>query len=248
MGRAIAMALAAEGAAVALGARHARHVDPVVRDVAEAGGSALGVPTDVTDPAACAALAQAAVDAWGGIDILVNNAAHGGTFGRLSEADPADLAPVLGVNVVGTLTMTRATVPHLVARGKGSIVMVASNTAEVALEGFGGYGLSKAALLHAARHLALELGPHGIRVNSVLPGPIWGRHLRRWFEELAEARGVPFERIVEEQTSTALLGRIPTPEEIAGTIVFLASDLAATVTAQAIRTDCGQWADPRPPG
>ena len=248
MGRDIALALSAHGAAVALGARAARHVDPVVDEIRDRGGRAVGLPTDVTDPADCVALARAAHDSFGGIDVLVNNAAHGGTFGRLSDTEPVDLLPVLEVNVLGTLAMTNAVVPHLRARGGGRIVMVNTNTAEVPLEGFGGYGMSKAALLHVTAHLAVELGRDGIRVNSVLPGPIWGRNLRRWFESLAAERGVRIEDIVAEQAATTLLGYIPTSEEIAGTVVYLASDLSRPVTGQTIRADCGQWMTPRQPG
>jgi NAD(P)-dependent dehydrogenase (short-subunit alcohol dehydrogenase family) len=241
LGRDIALALAREGADLAVGARRQRHVDAVVDEVTAEGGRAVGVPTDVTDPAGCAALARAAAEAWGGVDILVNNAAHGGTSSRLAGADPATLRPALDVNLLGTLTMTNAVLPFLRARGGGRIIMVNTNLSDVVVERFGAYGLSKAALLHATRHLAHELGPDGIRVNSVLPGAIWGRALERYYEGLAAERGIALDEVVAEQASTTSLGYIPPSSEIAGTVVYLASDLSLPVTGQAIRVDCGQW-------
>lgn len=241
MGRDVALAFAAQGAKLAVGARRPHHVDDVVKEVRGLGGEIVGVGADVTKPADCEALADAAVSAWGGIDVLVCNAAHGGTKGRLTDSDPELLRPVLEVNLIGTLHMVRAVVPHLRARGGGRIIIVNSNAAEVAVEGFGGYGASKAALLHATQHLANELGRDGIRVNSVLPGAIWGRGLRKYFEQLARERGVSLEVIVAEQSATTSLGYLPHSSEIAGTVVFLASDLSLPVTGQAIRADCGQW-------
>jgi NAD(P)-dependent dehydrogenase (short-subunit alcohol dehydrogenase family) len=241
MGRDIALAFASHGAKLVVGARRAHHVDAVVDEVRGLGGEIVGVSTDVTKPAECEALAGAALEAWGGIDVLVCNAAHGGTKGLLADSDPELLRAVLEVNLIGTLNMTTAVVPHLRRRGGGRIIMINSNVAEVAVEGFGGYGASKAALLHATTHLANELGRDGIRVNSVLPGAIWGRGLRKYFQQLATERGVTLDDVVAEQSATTSLGYLPHSSEIAGTVVFLASDLSLPVTGQAIRVDGGQW-------
>jgi NAD(P)-dependent dehydrogenase (short-subunit alcohol dehydrogenase family) len=241
MGRDVALALAREGADLVLGARRQRTLDAVANEVSALGGRVRTVPTDITDPAQCEALATTAAQAFSGIDILVNNAAHGGEPVLLADSDPGSLRTAVEVNLFGTLNMTRAAVPHLRARGEGRIIMINTNVSQVVVERFGGYGLSKSALLHATRHLAHELGRDGIRVNSVLPGPIWGRALRRYFEGLAEHSGVSFEEVVRRQRSTTALGYLPPSSEIAGTVVYLASDLSRPVTGQAIRVDCGQW-------
>ena len=243
MGRDVALALAAEGASLALGARRDRYLRPVAEEVEALGRPVVWQPTDITADGDCRRLAAAAAEAFGGIDVLVNNAGHGGTYAPLAGADPASHRATIEVNLMGTLQMTNAVIPHLEARGGGRIVMVGSNVSgPVVVEHFGSYGMSKAALEHATRHLAVELGGRGIRVNMVLPGAIRGRAFDLYLEEIARRRGIPVEEVLAEQEARTSLGYLPPSSEIAGTVVYLASDLSRPVTGQSIRVDCGQWA------
>lgn len=240
MGRDLALALAGAGADLVLAARSSERLGRVADEVRALGRSAHVCPTDITDEAACRELAGRAVETLGGIDILVTNAAHGGGQGDLADGDLGDLRAAMEVNLYGTLNTVRAVAPRMAGSGS-SITIINTMLAQGVTPGFGTYAVSKAALLHAARHLAVELGPAGIRVNSVLPGAIWGRALQRYYEALAAERGTTWEAVRDEAAGATALGFIPTSEDIAGTVVYLASDLAGPVTGQAIPVNAGQW-------
>lgn len=240
MGRDIALALAGAGADVVLAARSEERLQRVAEEVRSLGRSAHVCPTDITDEAACAELARRAAEALGGIDILVTNAAHGGGQGDLADGDLEDLRVAMEVNLYGTLNTVRAVAPRMSGSGS-SITIINTMLARGVTPGFGTYAVSKAALLHAARYLAVELGAVGIRVNSVLPGAIWGRALQRYYEVLAQERGTDWEAVRDEATGATALKFIPSSADIAGTVVYLASELAGPVTGQAIRVNAGQW-------
>jgi NAD(P)-dependent dehydrogenase (short-subunit alcohol dehydrogenase family) len=106
---------------------------------------------------------------------------------------------------------------------------------------FGPYKLVKAGLLAVAQNLAGELGPHGVRVNSVAPGWIWADTLRAYFDYLADRRGVPARQLYDETAATTDLRRLPEPDEVADAILFLASDLARAVTGQCLDVNCGEF-------
>ena len=176
MGRAIALELARAGAAVVLAARRESSWEPVVEEVTERGGTAIGCNTDIADPAACARLAGMAASELGRVDVLVNNA-----FAEEDWHDPFDGFDVarwrepIDVNVFGTLTLTQACAFHICkAAGGGSIVMITTLSVRNPIPLLAGYAASKSALTTAARVLAAELGPAGIRVNCVAPGHIRG--------------------------------------------------------------------------
>jgi NAD(P)-dependent dehydrogenase (short-subunit alcohol dehydrogenase family) len=245
LGSDIARALAEHGARLALGARRDRFTKVLADELRTKGTEVVWRTTDIAVDDDCRALVDAAVDEFGTVDILVNNAAHGGAYAPLAGEAAAVIREVFEVNLVGTLQMTNAVLPVMRDRKSGRIVMIGSNVAESVVENFGVYGASKAALAHATRHLALELGPFGIRVNAVLPGAIWGRALERYFQDIARRRSIPFEQVFAEQSSTSALGYLPHSSEIAGTVVFLASELARPVTGQCIRVDSGQWLESR---
>jgi NAD(P)-dependent dehydrogenase (short-subunit alcohol dehydrogenase family) len=107
--------------------------------------------------------------------------------------------------------------------------------------GFGGYKMAKAALLALAQSLATELGPQGIRVNSVAPGYIWGDSLKWYFGYLARQRGVAAQQVYDETAATIDLRRLPEPDEVADAVVFLASPMARAITGQCLGVDCGEY-------
>jgi len=241
LGRAIALALAREGADVVLAARTAPALEDVAAEVRAAGRRALAVPTDVTQPAQCRQLAEAANATFGRIDVLVNNAFRSGPYEPVEQASLEDWRKVFDVNLFGTLALCQAVVPFMKVQGGGSIVMINSMSMRVIEPRFGGYAASKGALLTAAQTMAKELGASGIRVNSVVPGYIWGPALERYFADLARQRGTTPEAVYAEVASRTALGRIPTSEDVAAAVVFFASDLSRAVTGQALDVNAGHY-------
>ncbi|MFN2425740.1 MAG: SDR family NAD(P)-dependent oxidoreductase, partial [Candidatus Binatia bacterium] len=185
LGQAIGRALAREGAAVVLAARSEDKLRDLAQEIRDAGGRALAVATDISDGASCRALVEQALDEFGHVDVLVNNAYHPGTYERIDAADLDNWRPPYEINVLGSLRLSQAVIPSMKKRGSGSIVMINSMSMRRMMETFGAYAASKAALNAATQTLALEVGPSGIRVNSVMPGYIWGPPLEAYFESEA---------------------------------------------------------------
>jgi NAD(P)-dependent dehydrogenase (short-subunit alcohol dehydrogenase family) len=138
------------------------------------------------------------------------------------------------------LRLTRTFAPALEA-AEGAVVIINSAVIRHSRRTFGPYKVSKAALLALAQSLATELGPRGIRVNSVAPGWIWGESLQWWFGHLAQERGVDRQVVYDETAATTDLRRLPEPDEIADTVAFLASDLARAITGQCLDVNSGEF-------
>lgn len=241
LGRDVALRLAAEGAAVVLGARTSSRCEAVAEEVRAAGGRAEPVDLDVTDPDACRAAVERAVDAFGGLDVLVNNAFADGNHRAFEDSPLQEWRATMEVNLWGALQMTQAAVPAMRARGGGRVVMVNSMSAHRLQPRYGAYATSKGALETATKSLALELGQHGIRVNGVFPGYIWGDTVAAYFEHLAGRLGITPEEQYRSVADEMALRYLPTSAEIAGSVVFFASDLSAPVTGQSLDVNCGHW-------
>jgi NAD(P)-dependent dehydrogenase (short-subunit alcohol dehydrogenase family) len=240
LGRQAARALAAHGADLVLGARKQSSLDGVLAEVESLGARAIAVPTDITDPDACAAIMEKASETFGGVDVLVNNAFRFDAFQSFETVDLAYWRKIIDTNVFGSLQMTRAALPYMRTRGGGSVVMVASMVARQPQPLQGGYAISKGALLTATRVLASELGPSGVRVNAVVPGWMAGPSVDIYIQMTSEGRGVPPQEIADELNARVPLGHIPSDEEVAGSIVYLASNLSSAMTGQAIDTNGGE--------
>ncbi|MCU1351722.1 MAG: hypothetical protein JWM05_931 [Acidimicrobiales bacterium] len=241
MGRDISLAFAREGADVVLGGRTQSRLDDVAAEVEALGVRALAVTCDIADEASCQALAERAATELGGVDILVNNAYHGGDATPFMEADLADWRTTMDVNLWGSLHMTRAVVPHMEARGDGRVIMINSMSVQRIQPRWGAYVASKGALASITKTLALELGPKGIRVNAIHPGYIYGDSVEWYFNHQAKKRGVTFQEVYDEVASETCLGYLPHSSEIAGTAVYFASQLATPVTGQMIGVNAGHW-------
>jgi NAD(P)-dependent dehydrogenase (short-subunit alcohol dehydrogenase family) len=234
LGRQIALRAAGQGAAVALAARREETLREIASEVEEAGGRALVVPTDVTDRAQCERLAQTVVNEFDRIDSLVNNVFAADVFKTFRRADLDDWRQLVEVNLFGPLQTSQAVAGYMQRQHHGSIVFINSMVVRKPRAQEGGYTVAKGGLLTAARLLAQELGRHGIRVNSVLPGWMWGPQVEQYVTFLAEHRGTSKQEVIDEITSAIPLGTIPTDHEVAGVVVFLISDLASAVTGQAV--------------
>lgn len=240
LGRQTALLLATHGADVVLAARRPGPLEGLAAEIEVAGHRALVAPTDITDPGQCERAVALAVDQLGGIDVLVNNAFRFDVFKTFQDVDLAAWRKIVDVNLFGTLQMTKAALPAMDGRG-GSVVMVASMAARKPPALQGGYAISKGALLTATRVLAAELGPAGIRVNAVVPGWMLGPSVDVYLEMTSAGRGIPPEEVAAELAAPMPLGRVPSDADVAGCILFLASDLSSSVTGQAIDANGGEY-------
>lgn len=226
IGAAAVRALDHAGARVALAARGHEALSELADELEN---DPVVLPCDLRDPEAPAAVAQQAVAALGSVDILVNNAAVAARL-AISETDAVLIDELLAVNVRAPLLLIAALVPSMVARGVGSIVNLSSVSGLVGTPRRAAYAASKGALDAATRSLAIELGPSGIRVNSVAPGVV---DTDLW----AKNKAIP--GVIETIGGQTPLRRWATPADIADVIVFLASDAARFVTGETIAADGG---------
>jgi len=234
IGRATAAALARAGAAVAVNYVRSREAAAeVVRQIEGGGGRAVALAADVAVRSEVEAMVRGALEAFGALDILVNNA---GVFetGSLLALEEAALDRMFAVNVKGIVHCVTAAAPHMIERRSGRIVNISSLAAlGTAVAGTTPYAATKAAVLSLTKRAALELGGYGITVNAICPGFIR--------TDMLASVGAPDDaaRIAALEKKT-MLGRIGTPEDIAGCVVFLASEEASFVTAQVLTVDGGR--------
>jgi NAD(P)-dependent dehydrogenase (short-subunit alcohol dehydrogenase family) len=240
LGRSIALRCAHAGADIVLAARTESRLAEVAKEVTDLGRRAVTVPTDITDDAAATRLAEQAVEAFGRVDTLVNNAFAIPPITDLLEVDLDDVRAGFETSSLAALRLTRLFTPALEETG-GSVVMINSAVLRHSRRTFGPYKMAKASLLALAESLATELGPRGIRVNTVAPGYIWADSLKWYFAYLAEKRGVEPQQVYDETAATIDLRKLPEPDEIADAVVFLASPLARIITGQCLDVNGGEY-------
>ncbi len=240
LGREIAVAAAREGAHVALGARTEANLEKAAAEIDPSGSRVAWAVTDITDLAQCERLAGTAIDRFGRIDALVNCAALDAVFGGLEHADWDSWRQALEVNLFGTMQMTQAVIPALKERG-GSIVFIGSQAMFWSQLPQAAYAASKAATLGAVTHLARELGPYRIRVNTVVPSWMWGPPVEMYVEMTSKAQNVDPQTVVDGITEKMPLGEIPSDGDVAEVVVFFASDRARMVTGQSLLVNAGEY-------
>jgi NAD(P)-dependent dehydrogenase (short-subunit alcohol dehydrogenase family) len=230
LGRAIAEAMGAHGAAVVLADRDAAGCAVAAEALRADGVDALAIPCDVGDPAALVRLAESATGWRGRIDTLVCNAGVQGPAGPLADATDADWDHVFDVNLRGAARLANLVVPAMAARGGGSVVLMASIAALRGNRAIGLYGMSKAALAQLARNLAVEWGPKGVRINAIAPGLI----------RTPLASGLlASDAFMERRLALTPLRRVGEPHEVAGIAVLLAGRAGAFITGQTLVVDGG---------
>jgi 3-oxoacyl-[acyl-carrier protein] reductase len=224
IGFATAQRCAEEGAVVVLSDHHERRLGESAARLAEhTGADPLAIVCDVTDEAAVQALFDETVDAFGRIDVLVNNAGLGGTANVVDMTDE-QWSSVLDVTLTGTFRCTRAALGRMIPQGSGVIVNNASVVGWRAQEGQAHYAAAKAGVMALTRCSAIEAAPHGIRVNAVSPSLAMHAFLAK----------VTTEELLEELTTREAFGRAAEPWEVANVIVFLASDYATYMTGEVV--------------
>ncbi len=241
LGQELVRAAAREGAHVVLAARSDELTGKLADEVRAAGREALALRLDLTRADDCAAAAEATRARFGRVDALLHNAYQQGAFEPIAEVDLADWEPPWQVNVIGALRLTQALLPLLEASSAPSVIPIGSMIVRHPLATLGAYAASKGALLVAAQTLARELGPRGIRVNSVLPGYIRGPALDGYFAAQAAERGVEPALIEAEVAAEIALGRIPEGDEVADAVLLLASERARAVTGATLDVNGGHF-------
>ncbi|MCZ3387424.1 MAG: SDR family oxidoreductase [Actinomycetia bacterium] len=233
IGAATARLFAAEGAKIVVTGRRPAPLAAVAEEV---GG--LAVPGDTGDPTHIAEGVAAAVSRFGGVDVLVTSAgiAPGGTVGDIEDDD---WESTLRTNLNGPMMMSRAVLPLLLARGRGSIVLVSSTAGLAAAPASAAYDVSKAGLIALARAIAVDYGNRGIRANALVPGWVKTPMGDRSMDALGAARNITRQQAYDRATADVPLRRAGTPEEMAACCLFLASDESRYVSGTTLVADGG---------
>lgn len=231
LGRATAHGLARQGAAVLVVDRDGDAAASVAEEIAAAGGRAVATVADVTDPDACLAMVASCVDAFGGLEVAVNNAGTTGLAGSVVDYPVDAWRSTMAVNLDGVFYAMRAELPVMVEAGHGAIVNVSSGAGIVGFAGLPAYVASKHGVIGLTRAAALECAPRGVRINAVCPGSTRTPMLEGFMGGDAKV-----ERMM---TAGVPLGRLATPDEIAAAIVWLCSDAASYMVGHALVVDGG---------
>jgi NAD(P)-dependent dehydrogenase (short-subunit alcohol dehydrogenase family) len=241
LGSKLAVRAASEGAKVVMAARSGDVMAQAEKDIAAAGGEAIGVRCDVRKPEDVARLARSAVDRFGTITGLVNSAFGHPGFADLLDTPEKAIRRSVDIILHGALGVTREVVPHMKAAGRGSIVNIGTMATRKPNRGEAGYAVAKAAMATATQYLAVELGEHGIRANQAVLGWLDGPGVRFYLKMTADARGVTEQDVYDEIASRNPLGRIPTDEACTGAVLFLLSRNASEITGATLDINAGEY-------
>jgi len=237
LGASLARRASAEGAKLVLAARTE---EKLVAAAEELGGDVLTVVTDVNDEDAVRNLLAKTLEKHGRVDSLLVNAFQMPPMDPLTKVSHRKVKAAMDTNVFAPLTLASVFADAL-AESTGNIVMISSMVIRHSQPEYAAYKLTKGALHSAASSLATELGPRGIRVNTVAPGWIWEDVNKMYFEWLAKDRGVTAQDVYDEIAGLSDLKRIALPDEVANATLFLASDLASAITGLCLDVNCGEY-------
>jgi NAD(P)-dependent dehydrogenase (short-subunit alcohol dehydrogenase family) len=240
LGRSLGEEAAKMGADLVLVSRTERRLEKMAEVVRSYGRRALVVPTDITDEDSRATLVEQSLEEFGKVDCLINNAFGIPPMDPITQIKIEDLRAANETNVFAPLRLS-ALFADALAASHGSVIMLNSCVMYSSQPEYAGYKLSKGALEHLASSLATELGPRGIRVNSVAPSYIYEDVNKGYFDWLAAESGVTHDDIYAEKAAPTDLKRLASPEEVARAALFLASDLASAVTGQILTVDCDEF-------
>ncbi|HEY0575800.1 MAG TPA: SDR family oxidoreductase [Pseudonocardia sp.] len=241
LGAKLARRAAAEGASVVMAARSTEVMDQVAKEVAAAGGRAIGVPCDVRKPDEVARLVETAAAEFGPVTGLVNSAFGHPGFEDLLDTPEKAVRRSMDIILYGALAVTREVVGQMKNAGRGSIVNIGTMATRKPHRGEGAYAVAKAAMATATRYLAVELGEHGIRVNQAVMGWMDGPGVRMYLGMTAHQRGVSEQDVYHEIASANPLGRIPPDEACAGAVLFLLSTHSSEITGATLDVNGGEY-------
>ena len=240
IGRIISQRFAHEGARVVCAARTRALVDETASTICAGGGSAVAVVADASTEAGAQAIVAAAVQAFGQIDLLVNNAGDGGPTKPVQDYTVDDWFYTINSCLTSSYMCTRFAVPEMLKAGGGAIVNISSTAGRRGLAYRIGYCSAKAGQVGMTYGLALELAPHNIRVNAIAPGAVAGDRIDRVIAGQAQVKGVPVEEERRRFVERSPLRRMSTAEDIASLAVYLCSDAAKNLSGQCIAVTAGE--------
>ncbi|SOZ39259.1 SDR family oxidoreductase [Cupriavidus neocaledonicus] len=231
IGRATALLFAAEGAKVVVGARRQAELDSLVAQIREAGGEAVALPGDVRSEAYASALVALAVERYGRLDIAFNNAGTLGEGGPSTAVSAEGWNDTIAINLTGSFLGAKHQISQMLKHGGGSVIFTSTFVGyTVAFPGVAAYAASKSGLIGLTQALAAEFGPQGIRVNAILPGAV-DTDMYRSMNDTSESQAFI--------TNLHALKRVAWPEELARSVLYLASDDSSFVTGTASLADGG---------
>jgi len=242
LGRSLAEEAARMGADLVIASRTESRLLELQADLEGHGTKVVSVVTDVTDEDSRVNLRDRTLEAFGRVDCVINNAFTIPPMDPITQIEPRKLAKVNETNVFAPLRLS-ALFADALSESKGSIIMLNSCVVFSSQPEYAGYKLSKGSLEHLASSLATELGPRGIRVNSVAPSYIYEDVNRGYFDFLGAVEDKTHEQVYAEKAAPTDLKRLASPQEVARATLFLASDLASAVTGQMLTVDCGEFHD-----
>jgi NAD(P)-dependent dehydrogenase (short-subunit alcohol dehydrogenase family) len=241
LGVELARIAAQEGAKVAIGARTESFLEQTAKEIEAAGGQVLSKRCDISKNDDCKAFAQAVVDKWGRIDALVNNAARTTPFTSFEEADFDGWREIHAVNLFGSLQMAQACLPAMKKQGKGYIVNVSSMAHRKPLPNQGGYASAKSGLEGAGRHMALELGKYGIRVNTARMGWMDGPPVTNYLSSIAKDTGVTLKDVQAPIVKNIPLGTMPDDADCARGVLMLCTHWADAISGAVVDINGGEY-------
>lgn len=236
LGATLARRFTDESASVVLVARNAERLAEMAAQI----DGTVPIAADITDDQSLAALAGEVKERFGKVDAVINNAFSFPSMQRLVKTDPAQILDSVNLMALGALRTVLAFRESLI-ESKGSVVNVNSMVIRHSDLRYGGYKAGKTAQLALAQSLATELGPEGVRINSVVPGWIWGDTLRSYFEYRAKNKGGSVDDDYAEAAKNSDLRRLPTEDEVASAVLFFASPRSSGITGQTLDVNCGEY-------
>ena len=231
IGREIAYQMSKAGAKVIISSRKKEICENVAKDIQSMGFSAISIPCHVGKKDQIKNLVDKTINEYGKIDIIVSNAATNPAFGPLSNIEDEAFDKILAINLKSSIWLINEASPYLKKNKSSSIIIMSSISAFIGTKDIGAYGISKAAEVSLVKHLAVELGSFGIRVNAIAPGLIKTEFSRALWENKEK---------LQKQEQNTPLKRIGYPKDISGIAHFLASDASAFITGQLIVADGGE--------
>ena len=246
LGRSCVAAALRDGAKVVGVARNLERLTAVGSELDPTGERMLVAGADVTDLESLETAVSAGVERFGGLDAVINVAAMDSTAGTFADLDDETLRKSLEINALGAVNVVRSVTPTFAANEHGGSVVLIGSQASLkpvpAIPQFA-YAAAKSALLSMARNMAAELGPQGIRVNTVVPTWMWGPNVQMYCQWMASERGVTAEDVRDEIAQGMALRAMPTDADVAEAAVFFASDRARMITGQRLLVNAGEFFD-----
>ena len=239
IGKAISLAFANEGAAVAVAARSSSKLEEVAKDIKSRGGKAKAIQTDISDHEQVKRMVAQTLDEFGQIDILVNNAALPPNRAEVIDMNLDDWYNRLTVNLTGTMLCSREELKHMIPRRSGNIINMSSVAGISGHPTASPYCVSKWGIIGFTEVLAIEVGKHNVRVNCISPGATRTEGFEGGVRDLARGLGISYEEMMGKIMDINSLKRIAEPSEIAACAVFLASDDSSAITGHNLIASCG---------